>query len=79
MPVEELHARVAAVLTDKFEIPAGQVTPGAVLNGLDLDSLAVVELVVTLQEDLGIQLGEEEVGGDWTVQQLVELLAARTP
>jgi acyl carrier protein len=36
-----------------------------------MDSLAAVELLFTLQEELGVRLGEDEVTPRHTVQELV--------
>ena len=68
-----------SVLTGKFQIPAQAITPGATLEQLDLDSLALAELALTLQEELGIRVEEHEARKETTVAELsATLLAKRT-
>jgi acyl carrier protein len=63
-----------ALLVDKFDVPAQAVREDATLGDLDLDSLARVELFITLEEHWGVAFDED--GGDdaaaaITVAQLV--------
>ncbi|MFE3073642.1 acyl carrier protein [Streptomyces sp. NPDC059247] len=59
-PVDEVRHHLTALLTGKFEVPPEAVTDTATLAELDLDSLARVELVVTLQEEWGVPLDEDD-------------------
>lgn len=67
---------IAAVLTDKFEVPRERIVPKATLGDLDLDSLASVELHVTLQEHWGIPLAEESFTPDLTLEALAATACA---
>jgi acyl carrier protein len=49
--------RVAAVITDLFGLPAAALTPDVTLqDGLQLDSLSIVELQVALEDTFDIDL-----------------------
>ncbi|MBB1243674.1 acyl carrier protein [Streptomyces durbertensis] len=71
---------LSTVLTEKFEVPADRIDDDATLADLELDSLAVVELLVTLQEELGVPLDDSEASGETTVGEVsravVRLLGA---
>ncbi|TVL91558.1 acyl carrier protein [Streptomyces sp. SAJ15] len=47
---------VVAVLQDTFYVDTGQAGPDTTFEDLDLDSLALVELALVVEERLGVQL-----------------------
>lgn len=68
--MDTVLTHLTTLLTTKFEVPAGQITPTATLADLELDSLAVVELYVTLQEHWHIPLDDSEATDDRTVEEV---------
>ncbi|MEU9186263.1 phosphopantetheine-binding protein [Streptomyces sp. NPDC048484] len=58
--MQAVYDHIVNVLTTKFEVDAERIRPEVSLIDLELDSLAVVELYVTLQEDFAVHLDEEE-------------------
>ncbi|MDT0447834.1 acyl carrier protein [Streptomyces hesseae] len=68
--------RIADVLTGKFEVPAELVVPGATLGDLNIDSLAAVELHLTLQEHWDISLDESAFTPDLALDDLVVTVSA---
>ncbi|WP_100838814.1 acyl carrier protein [Kitasatospora fiedleri] len=70
--MDQVTARITAVLTEKFDVPAELVTARASFQELDLDSLSVVELYVTLQEEWGVPLDAEAATGEVTVGELAD-------
>ncbi|MGW1376852.1 acyl carrier protein [Streptomyces sp. NPDC002446] len=82
--METAYDHLVTVLADKFEVDADEIHPEATLAGLELDSLAVVELYVTLQEHWNIPLEEDDSAAELTLTQLAravdaQLAAARAP
>ncbi|MCX5085801.1 phosphopantetheine-binding protein [Streptomyces sp. NPDC001939] len=71
------RAAVAAVLTEKFEVGADSIRPDATLASLDLDSLALAELALALQDRLGVRVDESEATKRTTVAELTATLATR--
>jgi acyl carrier protein len=58
-----------------FDLPSKQVTPGArLVEDLDLDSLDAVDLVVRLEQEMGVEIAEEELKSLETVQDVLHLL-----
>ncbi|WP_328952619.1 phosphopantetheine-binding protein [Kitasatospora purpeofusca] len=69
-PVRE---HLVTLLTEKFEAPPGSIDDDAALEDLDLDSLARVELVFSLQDHWGVPLDDDhDSTADVTVGQLVD-------
>ncbi len=69
-----MDPRLADLLEDLFGIPERDLRPGADLEtDLQLDSLAVVELQVALEDVTGVRMG---VDGDVDLRTLGDLQAA---
>ncbi|MGX9889368.1 acyl carrier protein [Streptomyces sp. NPDC002276] len=71
----DIHARLVTILSDKFEVPADRIREAATLDELELDSLAVVELYVTLQEEWQVPLDDSTASGDLTVADVTRAVA----
>lgn len=78
MPATVLN-RMAAILTDRFGIPAGEVKPDTTFAELDLDSLALVELAMALGKDLGVPIADDELPPSATLATAAELIHRRVP
>ncbi|WP_327256249.1 acyl carrier protein [Streptomyces sp. NBC_01244] len=49
------------ILVSKLKVDAGQVTPEATREEVELDSLAVVELSLLLEKELGVKVSDDEL------------------
>ncbi|MFF7161931.1 acyl carrier protein [Streptomyces sp. NPDC008086] len=65
---------ITQVLTETFPIDAADITPERTFEDLGLDSLALLEMGLAVQESTGITLNDTELPK--TVGQLVTLLDA---
>ncbi|MFI6515712.1 phosphopantetheine-binding protein [Spirillospora sp. NPDC050679] len=74
---ERLRVRVIDIVSEQFGVPREDITPEATLDDLDLDSLALVELSILLQEEFAIPPIEEELSMDDTFARFLEKLAAK--
>ncbi|MFD8261981.1 acyl carrier protein [Streptomyces griseoluteus] len=73
---EDLHAILTRILVDDLEVDADQAAGDVTLTDLELDSLAIAELVVRIKEETGTDLGEDESSmGSLTVSGLADLVA----
>ncbi len=68
---------VNAKIADVLRLPAERVTDETALIDLALDSFVLVELVVELQEDFGVQFVQEDLPGIRTVGDIVRLVNER--
>ncbi|MCX4682831.1 acyl carrier protein [Kitasatospora purpeofusca] len=68
-----VRAHLVTLLTEKFEAPADSIDDDATLEDLDLDSLARVELVFSLQDHWGVPLDDDhDSTAEVTVGRLVD-------
>lgn len=77
--MRSVHDDLMTALTGKFEVDAEQIHPDRTLTDLGLDSLAVVELYVTLQEQWRVRLEEDETAGNMTIRQFCAAVTAQLP
>ncbi|GAA3462776.1 acyl carrier protein [Saccharothrix longispora] len=66
------------ILTDTVGVPVEDIGPDTTSEQVELDSLALVELSVALEEKLGVAITERELKDLPTVGAIAELLADRT-
>ncbi|HEX2024940.1 MAG TPA: acyl carrier protein [Actinomycetota bacterium] len=78
MTKQEIEERVRKVLSEQLARDESDVTMEARFEeDLDADSLDLVEVVLALEEDLGVNIPEEEMEGVKTVGQAVDLVATK--
>ncbi|MFI6051339.1 acyl carrier protein [Streptomyces violascens] len=77
--MDTVLTHLTTVLTTKFEVPADRITHGSTLADLELDSLAAVELYVTLQEHWNVPLDDNEATPDRTVGEISRTITALLP
>jgi acyl carrier protein len=68
---------VAAVLVDKFHVPADQAQPDTTLDQLGLDSLALMEFVFAVEDRFDVRIPEDRLDprqAGVTLEQLAALL-----
>jgi acyl carrier protein len=75
---QELFARFQKCAVEVLSVSEDQVTPEAKFgDDLDADSLDLVELVMALEEEFGVEVPEEELDGIETVGQAYEMIIAK--
>jgi acyl carrier protein len=74
----ELFARFRKCAVEVLSVDESQVTPDAKFgDDLDADSLDLVELVMSLEEEFGVEVPEEELEGIETVGQAYDLIVGK--
>lgn len=75
---QELFARFRKCAVEVLSVSEDQVTPEARFgDDLDADSLDLVELVMALEEEFGVEVPEEELEDIQTVGQAFALVTAK--
>lgn len=75
---QELFARFQKCAVEVLSVDAASVVPEARFgDDLDADSLDLVELVMALEEEFGIEVPEEELDGVETVGQAYDLVVGK--
>ena len=70
-----MYEKVCKMLADQLGISTDKITPESeVVKDLGADSLDVVELMMTIEDEYGVTLPENEVEGVKTVQDIVDML-----
>jgi len=70
---EEIRTRIGSVLKQ----PAERIRDEVRLSDLVVESLALVEMAIDLQEDFGVRFGHEELARVETVGDLVRLVTSQ--
>lgn len=66
---------VAKILAEQLNISVDKIKPESdILHDLGADSLDVVELLMTLEDNTGKSIPEEQVGGIKTVADVVKVI-----
>ena len=75
---EQLYARFRNCAVEVLSVDADKVVPEAKFgDDLDADSLDLVELVMALEEEFGIEVPEEDLEGIETVGQAYDLVVSK--
>jgi len=78
MTREEVFEKVKEILVDKLSVDEDKVTIDARFQeDLETDSLDLVELVMTMEEDFGIKISDEEATAIKTVGDAVDFVMSR--
>ncbi|MBT3162807.1 acyl carrier protein [Streptomyces sp. Vc74B-19] len=68
-----------SVLTSSFRVPEDEIEPRRTFGQLDLDSLALTELVLVLHERLGVRVSTEAASRTATLEEVARHLDALRP
>ena len=70
-----VYDKIVETIVDSKGIDAASITPDSTFKDLNIDSLDIAEMVMTLEDEFGITIELEE--GITTVQDLVNLINER--
>ncbi|WP_129308610.1 phosphopantetheine-binding protein [Streptomyces sp. L2] len=68
------HDRVVSILTSKFGVAADQLRGDTQLGDLRFDSLALLELALTISEEFGIFVAHDELSLTHTLTDAVKVV-----
>lgn len=72
----DIKQKLNEILVEEFEVDAEVIQPEAPLReSLDLDSLDYVDLVVLIESNFGVKLGEADFAGMTTFQDFYNVVA----
>ncbi|NEC91723.1 acyl carrier protein [Streptomyces sp. SID12501] len=65
------------IFVDDLKVPDDLIAPDATLKDIEFDSLALVELTVILERDLGVEIHEDELKELATLGDMARLVDER--
>jgi acyl carrier protein len=75
---QDMFERFTKCATDVLSVDAGKITKEARFKeDLEADSLDLVELVMSLEEEFGIEVPESDLEGIATIGQAFDLVASK--
>jgi acyl carrier protein len=75
MTGEEVESKVREIISEQLGVPADEVTREAsFIEDLGADSLDIVELVMALEEEYGIEISDEDAEKVRTVKDVVSYI-----
>lgn len=79
MTPEEIESKVKELICQQLEVSEEQLKPDAsFVDDLKADSLGVVELVLALEQEFGIEIPDEDTEQIKTVKNAVDYIASHT-
>ncbi len=73
-----IEEKIIDIIVDKLGVDRSEVTPEAVfVDDLGADSLDLVELIMAMEEEFGMEIADEEAEKLRTVQDVISFVSAR--
>jgi acyl carrier protein len=73
-----IEDKVIDIIVDKLGVERSEVTPEAVfVDDLGADSLDLVELIMAMEEEFGMEIADEDAEKLRTVQDVISFIKAR--
>ena len=77
MTYQEVFEKVKAILSEQFDVEEDSITAETTLaDDLGADSLDVVDLLMSIEDEFEIEVPDEEIENIKTVDQLVKYIEA---
>lgn len=75
----QIFEKIRDLLAEQLDIPAGSITPESdIIDDLEADSLTVLDMVMTLEDEFDIEIPDEDVEKLRTVGSVVSYVEDHT-
>jgi acyl carrier protein len=65
----EITEWIINILIDKYLVQAGEVSPSSIYDDLALDSLALLEIIATLEKEFGVEIPIGVITSEMSIEQ----------
>ncbi|MFF3409005.1 acyl carrier protein [Streptomyces sp. NPDC002742] len=72
-----VQEKLTGLLVSQLGVPAAKIEPDISYKDLALDSLALIELTMIINRELGVDLTDDELQGETTIGETVELIESQ--
>ncbi len=79
MGEDVIEAKVRRILSEQLKVDPAKIRPEATFTELEADSLGVIELLLLLEDELGVNIPNEEARKLKTLNDLLSYLRAHVP
>ncbi|MFI0353844.1 phosphopantetheine-binding protein [Actinomadura sp. 9N407] len=69
-----MYDTLVDLLVNRFEVDRAEIEPGVTFEDLEMDSLFLVELLLVVQSELGVKVGEDAASPRDTIERAAELI-----
>lgn len=77
--MSDIEAQIKEIISEQLDVNEGDIDPSkSFTDDLGADSLAIVELVLALEEKFGVKIPDDEVDGIKTVGDAVSYIKTKT-
>lgn len=74
----EVFEKIKSMIAEQLDLEEDKITRETTFEDIDADSLDVVELVMALEEEFGLDIADEEVENIKKVGDIVDYIEERT-
>ncbi|WP_306317511.1 MULTISPECIES: acyl carrier protein [unclassified Streptomyces] len=75
--MDNVYERLVALLAQGFGLEADEIDPERTFGELEMDSLALVELGLSAQQEFGIALADDDIRSSDTIAQAAKTVEAK--
>lgn len=69
--INETAIKISSIIAEKLHIDGASINPQSTLQDLGADSLDMVDIIMKIEEELGIEINDEDVEKLHNVQDLI--------
>lgn len=74
--MNETASKITSIIAEKLHVDAATVNPQSTLQDLGADSLDMVDIIMKIEEEFGIEINDEDAEGLHNVQDVINYVYA---
>jgi acyl carrier protein len=74
--MNETSSKIISIIAEKLHVDAASINPQSTLQDLGADSLDMVDIIMKIEEEFGIEINDEDAEGLHNVQDVINYVHA---